>query len=99
MELLAKSDIFFVIASVGTVLGIVILAVLGVYSIKIARDVQRISSRAREEVEAAADDLAAFRKDWLREGMPIRRVLGLLFSLRKPSSRRARRHSVEEDAE
>jgi hypothetical protein len=97
MEAIAKSDIFFVIASVGTVLFIVVVAVIGAYAVKIARDVKHISGRVREEADAVSDDIASLRERIRDEGSGMRRILSLLFAGTSAYRRSKRRRRSDDD--
>lgn len=61
MEDIMKADIFFVIASVATIIFFIFVSVLMYYIIKIARIVKRIVERIDEGSEAIAEDISDLR--------------------------------------
>lgn len=69
METLAKSDIFFVIASVGFIILGVLAGIFLVYAIRSARNI----SRASEKLDGTVDHISSFIKNILTFFSPKRK--------------------------
>ena len=92
-----QANVFFVIASVGTVVFILLLSIALYHVIKVIRSVRRIVERVEAGSEVVAEDLRE-----LRENMSPKRLLSFalgLAGLRAPKGARRRRtvESAEDD--
>lgn len=96
-----KSDIFFVISSVSTIVVSVVLVVAIYYIVKILQDIKFLSSKAREEGERVLEDVKAFREEAEDKGVRITNVLysflGLVRS--RPKSRNKRKDETVQEKE
>ncbi|MEX0917534.1 MAG: hypothetical protein WDZ93_00065 [Candidatus Paceibacterota bacterium] len=90
------ANIFFVIASIGVVLFIILLCVAFYHVIKVIRSVRRIVERVEAGSEMVADDL----RD-LRENLSPTRLFSMFLKMTGmgPVRRRKRRNVSEEDEE
>lgn len=98
MTSILKSDIFFVISSVSTVVVSVAITITLYYLIKILRDIKFLSAKAREEGEKILEDVKAFREEAEDKGHRITNVLYSFLGLMraKPKSRNKKK---DEDAD
>lgn len=78
-----KMDIFFFIASIGTVLLTVLLIILLVYLIKILKDVKEISREAKIEAEYLVADIENLRADVKAEGFRLKHAIKFINSIFK----------------
>jgi hypothetical protein len=92
MTSILKSDIFFIISSLSTVVVSVAIAITLYYLIKILRDIKFLSAKAREEGERILEDVKAFREEAEDGGHRITNVLYSFLGLMrtKPKSRKRR---------
>jgi 5-bromo-4-chloroindolyl phosphate hydrolysis protein len=72
MESLMKSDIFFFITSIAVVILTMLLAVAVAYVIKILRNVDDISTKAKDEAGLIKEDIAELRQNLKTEGSKIK---------------------------
>lgn len=93
MNEILQANVFFVIASIGTVVFIVLLSVALYHVIKVIRSIRRIVERIEVGSETVAEDLRE-----LRASLSPTRILSLLAGLTglRPA-RRSRRIVDEED--
>ena len=82
MDEFIKADIFFVIASIAVVLVSVLVAVALVYVIRIVRNVNDISRRAKTESYALAQDFAALRAALRSDGSRIKHLFRFFRNMR-----------------
>ena len=96
-----KSDVFFVISSISTIVVTIVLVVAIYYIIKILQDIKFLSSKAREEGEKMLDDVKAFREEAEDKGLRITNVLYSFLGLArsKPRSRNKRKDETVEEKE
>jgi 5-bromo-4-chloroindolyl phosphate hydrolysis protein len=72
MESLMKSDIFFFITSIAVVILTMLLAVAVTYAIRILRNVDDISTKAKDEAGLIKEDIAELRQNLKTEGSKIK---------------------------
>ncbi|PIR97432.1 MAG: hypothetical protein COT91_01345 [Candidatus Doudnabacteria bacterium CG10_big_fil_rev_8_21_14_0_10_41_10] len=81
MESIIKSDIFFFVTTVITILLAILVAVVLVYLIKILRDAKKIIGHIKQEAEAIAKDITGLRETVRQEGEKIRKFVDFLGTL------------------
>ena len=81
MESIIKSDIFFFVTTVITILLAILVAVVLVYLIKILRDAKKITGHIKQEAEAIAKDISSLRETVRQEGEKIRKFVDFLRTL------------------
>lgn len=84
MDALAKSDIFFFITSVATVVVSALIVVALVYFIRVLRDVKEISARAKDEAGRLAEDITAFRSEVRVQGARAKEVTAFWIEKLRP---------------
>ncbi len=72
METIAKSDIFFFITSVATIILTLFLAVLLYYLVKISRDLKYISQKAKAEADKIVEDVGNLRENIKGQGQRVK---------------------------
>jgi len=77
MSQILQTNIFLFITSAAIILFVAVLIILVIYLISVVRDVKKISSRAKEEVSAIADDLDAARDGIKNESKKILSIFSL----------------------
>ena len=98
MTSILKSDIFFIISSVSTVVVSIAITVTLYYLIKILRDIKFLSAKAREEGERILEDVKAFREEAEDKGQRIKNVLYSFLGLVK-SKPKSRNKKKDDDAD
>jgi len=68
METIMKSEIFFFITSIAVVIITILLGVLITYLIRILRNVDDISAKAKDEAGLIKEDIAELRENIKTEG-------------------------------
>jgi uncharacterized membrane protein len=91
MNEILHANVFFVIASIATVLFAVIICLILYQVLKLVRTVRRIADRIELASEQVADDMAHARELFANGGI-IARVMGFA-----AGARRATRQSREDD--
>ena len=96
-----KSDVFFVISSISTIVVSVVLTVAIYYIIRILQDVKFLSAKAREEGERILDDVRAFREETEDKGHKLTNVLYSFLGLVrvKPKPRNKKKVETVDDEE
>ncbi len=89
MEEVLHANIFFVIASIGTVLLFVLLAVVLFYVIKILKKILRLMERIEAGSEQIAADISYFRTQVTEGGFFSRILSWILASSLSPSKKRS----------
>jgi Tfp pilus assembly protein PilO len=72
MESLMKSDIFFFITSIAVVILTMLLVVAIAYTIRILRNLDDISAKAKDEVGLIKEDISELRQNIKTEGTKIK---------------------------
>ncbi len=85
MEAIAKSDLFFFVTTIAVVIVTIVLIIALIYLVRILRDANRLSSRAREEGEALLGDISSAREKVKSEGV---RFWDIVIALLKKSLKR-----------
>lgn len=94
MSEILQANVFFVVASIGTVIFILLLSIALYHVIKVIRSVRRIVERVEVGSEVVAEDLRE-----LRENLSPRRVLSFLLGVAGMRSVRGRRSADDGDDE
>jgi hypothetical protein len=81
-----KQDIFFFITAVGVGVVTILLGVFLVYVIRIAKTVDHILSRVREETDIITEELAELRRNIRREGVRLKHLAKFVSNIRKKSN-------------
>ncbi len=94
-----KSDIFFVISSISTVIVSVGLIVALYYIIKILRDIKFLSEKAKEEGDRILEDVRAFREEAEDKGYRLTNVLYSFLGLvrARPKTRNKKKATAESE--
>jgi hypothetical protein len=80
-----KQDIFFFITSVGVVVITILLGTFLFYVIRIARTVDHILAKVREETDIISEELAELRRNIRKEGMRLKHLAKFVNNIRKKS--------------
>lgn len=83
MDDFLKQDIFFVVATVATVVLAGLLVVLLVYFIRISKNIDYIITKAKEETDAISLELGVFRKNVRETGFKLKHVINFFSSIKK----------------
>ncbi len=75
MDQLIHADIFFFVSTIAVALVTLGLIAALIYIVRILKDVDHLTARARTEVDSLGDDLDTLRKNLRAEGSVIRRAL------------------------
>ncbi len=86
MNEILHANVFFVIASVATVLFCIITSLILFHVLKLVKSVRRIVERIEEASEQVADDVAHAREMFYNGGM-IARVMGFMAGTRRKTRR------------
>lgn len=86
MDYFLKQDIFFFITTVAVMTVTVLLGVFLVYLIRIARTVDRILVKVREETDIITEELAELRKNIRKEGVKIKHFAKFFSNVKKKSN-------------
>lgn len=81
MNTLIQANIFFFITSVVTIVLAIGAAVLLFYIIKVARNVDYISEKIREESDNVSQDIEALRSRIREEGLRVAPFIGIISKL------------------
>ena len=95
MDQVLQANIFFVIASVATVVFCILVVIILYHVLKIVRTVRRIVDRVEAGSEQLAEDISVVRT-YVAQGGFISRLVGF-FMPTPPKRRRNRRYDVEVD--
>ena len=72
MDTLIKSEIFFFITSIAVVILTILLGMAAVYLIRILRNVDDISKKAKDEAALIKEDVADLRQNIRDEGIKVK---------------------------
>lgn len=67
-----KSDIFFFITSIAVVIATILLGIAAAYLIRILRNVEDISQKAKDEAGLIKEDISELRQNIKTEGAKIK---------------------------
>ena len=67
-----KSEIFFFISSIATVILTILIGMMAVYLIRILRNVDNISEKAKDEADLIKEDVADLRQNIRDEGIKVK---------------------------
>ena len=81
MEDIVKADIFFLVTTIVVILVGIVTVVGGYYVITIAKDLQLLVRKAREEGEEIIEDIKGLREQARLQENPVRSLVRFLFSL------------------
>jgi uncharacterized membrane protein YcjF (UPF0283 family) len=96
MNEVLHANIFFVIASVATVVFCILVSIALYQVIKILRAVRRIAERVEVESERLADDVAYLR-DMIGDGSWFSRMIAFVMGMRQSGSGRRRTRTYSEE--
>ncbi|MBI5221095.1 MAG: hypothetical protein HY978_04675 [Candidatus Liptonbacteria bacterium] len=91
MDQFIHADIFFFVSTIAVTLITLGLIAALIYIIRILKDVDHLTARARVEVDSLGDDLDALRNNLRAEGSAIRRALRAVFGVFGTKPKVARR--------
>lgn len=96
-----KSDIFFVISTISSVVVSIGLTIALYYIINILKDIKFLSAKAREEGDRILEDVRAFREEAEDKGYRITNVLYSFLGLvrAKPKTRNKKKEETVEEME
>jgi hypothetical protein len=77
-----KQDIFFFVTTVAVVLFIIFGIVVGLYTVRIIKNIDYISKRARQQTDLISEDLDSLR-DKMKEGFRIRHLWDFFKNINK----------------
>lgn len=80
-----KQDIFFFVATVSVFMVAILLGVFLVYVIRIARTVDHILARVREETDIITDELGELRRNIRKEGVKLKHFAKFVNNVKKKS--------------
>ncbi len=80
-----KQDIFFFVATVSVFMVAILLGVFLVYVIRIARTVDHILVRVREETDIITDELGELRRNIRKEGVKLKHFAKFVNNVKKKS--------------
>lgn len=82
MESLIKSEIFFFITSIAVVILTILLGMAVVYLIRILRNVDDISKKAKDEAALIKEDVADLRQNIRDEGIKVKSFVSFFNKLK-----------------
>lgn len=80
METILKADIFFFIASIGTILAIAFLALLTYYLYKLIREARELIATIHLEIEGISDELRDVKEEISSKIDFVTKFLGIVTS-------------------
>ncbi len=86
MNEILHANVFFVIASIATVIFCIVTVLILFHVLKLVKSVRRIVERIEDASEQVADDMAHAREMFYNGGM-IARVMGFMAGTRKRTRR------------
>ncbi|MBX4188068.1 MAG: hypothetical protein KW793_02945 [Candidatus Doudnabacteria bacterium] len=86
MDNFFQQDIFFFITTVSVIFLTLLLGVFLIYVIRIARTVDRILVRVREETDIITDELGELRKSIRKEGVKLKHFAKFVTNVKKKSN-------------
>lgn len=81
-----KQDIFFFITTVSVIFLTLLLGVFLVYVIRIARTVDQILIKVREETDIISGELGELRKNIRKEGVKLKHFAKFVTNIKKKSN-------------
>ena len=82
METIMKSEIFFFISSIAAVILTILIGIIAAYLIRILRNVDDISNKAKDEVDLIKDDVADLRQNIREEGIKVKSFVSFFNKLK-----------------
>jgi hypothetical protein len=82
-----KQDIFFFITTVAVIVLTLLLGLLLIYLIRIAKTLDEITKRVRQETDIIVDEVGELRAKIKREGIKIRHFAKFFSAFRPPKKR------------
>lgn len=82
MESIMKSEIFFFITSIATVVLAILIGIAAVYAIRILRNVDDISKKAKDEADLIKEDIAELRQSVKTEGAKVKSFVNFFNNLK-----------------
>lgn len=82
MESIMKSEIFFFISSVAAVILTILIGIIAAYLIRILRNVDDISAKAKDEVGLIKEDVADLRQNIRDEGIKVKSFVSFFNKLK-----------------
>ena len=78
-----KLDIFFFVTTVAVLFLTLLIGVLLFYVIRIARNVDRIMDKVREETDIITDEIGELRHNIRKEGVKLKHITKFVSNLKK----------------
>lgn len=88
MESLIKSEVFFFITSIAVVILTILLGMAVVYIIRILRNVDDISKKAKDEADLIKEDVADLRQNIRDEGIKVKSFVSFFNKLKRPKNKK-----------
>jgi len=88
MEPILKSEIFFFITSIATVILTILIGIAAAYLIRILRNVDDISKKAKDEAELIKEDVADLRQNIRDEGIKVKSFVNFFNKLKGRKSKK-----------
>lgn len=82
MESIMKSEIFFFISSIAAVVLTILIGVIAAYLIRILRNVDDISEKAKDEVGLIKEDVADLRQNIREDGIKVKSFVSFFNKLK-----------------
>lgn len=82
METIMKSEIFFFITSIAVVILTILIGIVAAYLIRILRNVDDISAKAKEEAALIKEDVADLRQNIRDEGIKVKSFVNFFNKLK-----------------
>ncbi len=82
METIMKSEVFFFITSIAVVIVTILLGILAMYIIRILRNVDDISKKAKDEAGLIKEDIAELRDNIKTEGAKVKHFVNFFNNLK-----------------
>ena len=82
METIMKSEIFFFITSIAVVILTILIGIIAAYLIRILRNVDDISAKAKEEAALIKEDVADLRQNIRDEGIKVKSFVSFFNKLK-----------------
>ncbi len=82
METIMKSEIFFFISSIATVILTILIGIMAAYLIRILRNVDNISEKAKDEADLIKEDVADLRQNIRDEGIKVKSFVSFFNKLK-----------------
>jgi MFS superfamily sulfate permease-like transporter len=82
METIMKSEIFFFITSIAVVILTILIGIIAAYLIRILRNVDDISQKAKNEAALIKEDVADLRQNIRDEGIKVKSFVSFFNKLK-----------------